>query len=171
MTLRGRWAQGLQPRNFCWIIQDRLAASERPGGYARNHRKVRRQEELIWLKQQGFTRILSLLDSPHNLHAYDEVAMPYANVPFGRHDELATHLREIYSTISGWLAVPTERVLVHYDEFGDRLLGALAGYLLYAQLVEEDTHAVQIIEKMTGRQLGTEAREIVTMTVEEVAPR
>lgn len=170
MTLRGRWAQGLQPRNFCWIIQDRLAASERPGGFARNHRKVRRQEELIWLKQQGFTRVLSLLDSPHNLHAYDEVGMAYANVPFGRHDELAIHLREIYATIGGWLAVPTERVLVHHDEFGDRLLGALAGYLLYAQLVDEDTHAVQIIEKMTGRQLGAQAREIVTLTVDEVAP-
>ena len=47
--VRGRWAQGLEPRGFCWIIKDRLAASERPGGFARNHRKVRRQEELIWL--------------------------------------------------------------------------------------------------------------------------
>ena len=47
--MKGRWAQGLEPRAFCWIIKDRLAASERPGGFARNHRKVRRQEELIWL--------------------------------------------------------------------------------------------------------------------------
>lgn len=171
MTLRGRWAQGLQPRNFCWIIQDRLAASERPGGYARNHRKVRRQEELIWLKQQGFTRVLSILDSPHNLHAYDEVSLPYANVPLGRSDELALQLHEIYATISGWMAVPTERVLLHHDEFGDRLLGVVAGYLLYAQLVDETTHAVQVVEKMTGRQLGTQAREIVTLTVEEVAAR
>ena len=30
-TLRGRWAQGLEPRFFCWIVRDRLAASERPG--------------------------------------------------------------------------------------------------------------------------------------------
>ena len=59
MTLRGRWAQGLQPRFFCWIIKDRLAAAERPGGFARNHRKVRRQEELIWLKSHGFTRVVS----------------------------------------------------------------------------------------------------------------
>ena len=47
--LRGRWAQGLQPRYFTWVIKDRLGAGERPGGFARNHRKVRRQEELIWL--------------------------------------------------------------------------------------------------------------------------
>jgi hypothetical protein len=45
--MKGRWAQGLEPRSFCWVIKERLAASERPGGFARNHRKVRRQEELI----------------------------------------------------------------------------------------------------------------------------
>ena len=51
---------------------DRLGAGERPGGFARNHRKVRRQEELIWLSVHGFTHIVSLLDSPHNLHAYGQ---------------------------------------------------------------------------------------------------
>ena len=70
--LRGRWAQGLEPRFFCWIVRDRLAASERPGGFARSHRKIRRQEELIWLGQNGFTRVITLLDSPHNLQAYDD---------------------------------------------------------------------------------------------------
>ena len=81
--VRGRWAQGLEPRGFCWIIKDRLAASERPGGFARNHRKVRRQEELIWLAGNGFTHVLSLLDSPHNLHAYDEASIAYDHVPLG----------------------------------------------------------------------------------------
>ena len=91
-TLRGRWAQGLEPRMFCWIIKDRLAASERPGGFARNHRKIRRQEELIWLAQQGFTRVVSLLDSPHNLHAYGEAGIACEHVPLGRHDELTDRL-------------------------------------------------------------------------------
>ena len=30
-SLRGRWAQGLEPRNFTWIIRDRMAAAERLG--------------------------------------------------------------------------------------------------------------------------------------------
>ena len=30
-----------------------------PGGYARNHRRVRRQEEIIWIREQGFTRVVS----------------------------------------------------------------------------------------------------------------
>ena len=65
--MKGKWARGIEPRMFCWVIKDRMAACERPGGYARNHRKVRRLEELIWLREHGFTMIVSLLDSPHNL--------------------------------------------------------------------------------------------------------
>jgi len=165
--VKGRWAQGLEPRAFCWIIKERLAASERPGGFARNHRKVRRQEELIWLIGHGFTHILSMLDSPHNLHAYEEAAIPFAHVPIGRHDEWPERLPELYSTLAGWLAKPDERVLIHHEEFGDRLLGVLAGYLIYAGLVAEGPHAVVVIEKITGRQLGSQAREIVAVTVDE----
>lgn len=165
--MRGKWAQGLEPRCFCWIITDHLAASERPGGFARNHRKVRRMEELIWLSGHGFTRVLSLLDSPHNLHAYDEAGLSYLQVPFGRHDELATRLTEIYGTIAKLLDDPTEKVLIHHEEFGDRLVGVLAGYLLYARLVEQGPQAIVVIEKITGRQLGAIGREIVALTVEE----
>jgi len=47
MAAKGKWAQGIQPRHFNWVIQDRLAICERPGGFGQNHRKVRRQEEII----------------------------------------------------------------------------------------------------------------------------
>jgi hypothetical protein len=65
--MRGRWAAGIMPRNFCWIIKDHLAVSERPGGCAPNHRKVRRQEELLWLRswfQQD--RVAPRVDSQHS---------------------------------------------------------------------------------------------------------
>ena len=165
--MRGRWAQGLEPRYFCWIIKDRLAVSERPGGFARNHRKVRRQEELIWLAGHGFTHVLSLLDSPHNLHAYEEAEIAYEHIPLGRHDELGERLGEIYSTIAGWLDDPAERVLVHHEEFGERILGVMTGYLLYSGLVSEGPHAMVIMERITGRQLGSIGREIVAVTLDE----
>ncbi len=170
--MKGRWAQGLEPRGLCWVIKDRLAASERPGGFARNHRKVRRQEELIWLIGNGFTHILSILDSPHNLHAYEEAGIPFAHVPLGRQDEWGERLPELYGMLATWLRDPSERVLVHHEEFGERLLGVLAGYLLYAGLVTEGTHAVIVIERITERELGATARQIVAATVEEgiVAP-
>jgi hypothetical protein len=128
---------------------------------------VRRQEELIWLIGHGFTHLLSILDSPHNLHAYDEAGIPYAHVPLGRHDEWPDRLPVLYGTLNSWLAAPRERVLIHHEEFGDRLLGVLAGYLLYAGLVGEGPHAVVVIERITGRQLGATAREVVAVTVEE----
>ena len=165
--MKGRWAQGLEPRAFCWIIKDRLAASERPGGFARNHRKVRRQEELIWLIGHGFTHILSMLDSPHNLHAYEEAGLAYEHVPLGRHDELPERLRDVYTTLATWLDNPSERVLMHHEEFGDRLLGVVAGFLLYSGLVYEGPHAIVVLEKLTGRQLGSVGREIVAVTVNE----
>ena len=165
--MKGRWAQGLEPRYFTWVITGRLAVSERPGGFARNHRKVRRQEELLWLAGHGFTHVLSLLDSPHNLHAYEEAGLAYEHVPLGRHDELAERLRDVYTTLSGWLDNPSERVLMHHEEFGDRLLGVVAGFLLYSGLVYEGPHAIVVLEKLTGRQLGSIGREIVAVTVNE----
>jgi len=164
--LRGRWAQGLEPRAFFWLIKDRLAGSERPGGFSRNHRKVRRSEELIWLKAHGFTHILSLLEGPHNLHAYEEAGLPYAQIALGRGDDLVPTLTEIYATIARWMADPDERVLVHHEECGDRLIGVFAGYLLSAGPVDSGPHAIQIVEKITGRELGAEGREIVSITIE-----
>ena len=80
-VVKGKWAAGIRPRNFTWVIQDRFAVSERPGGFAPNHRRVRRQEEIIWLRVQGFDRVISLLPSPHNLHAYDEGELVWAHYP------------------------------------------------------------------------------------------
>jgi hypothetical protein len=146
---------------------DRLGAGERPGGFARNHRKVRRQEELIWLSVHGFTHIVSLLDSPHNLHAYDEAGLASVHVPLGAHDELVPRLEVVYATIGKLLDDPTEKLFVHHEEFGDRLLGVMGGYLLYAGLVDQGTHAISIIEKLTGRSIGSVGREIIASTLEE----
>ena len=165
--MKGRWAQGLEPRAFCWVIKDRLAASERPGGFARNHRKVRRQEELIWLIGHGFTHLLSILDSPHNLHAYDEAGIAYVHVPLGPRDELVPRLEAVYGTLVKLLDDPEEKLFVHHEEFGDRLLGVMGGYLLYAGLVDQGTHAISIIEKLTGRSIGSVGREIVAATLDE----
>ena len=82
--MKGKWAAGIPPRNFTWIIRDRLAVSERPGGFSVNHRKVRRTEEIIWLRVQGFGRIISLLPSPHNLAAYEEEGLAWADYPLER---------------------------------------------------------------------------------------
>jgi len=134
--MKGKWASGIAPRNFAWIIKDRLAISERPGGYARSHRPVRRQEEIIWIREQGFARVISLLASPHNLHAYDELGVAWEHIPLRLHDDPQHVLAELYPKLAEWGA-KGDKVLLHQEELGDRLLGVVTGYLLYAGRREE----------------------------------
>ena len=87
MGMKGKWAQGIQPRNFAWVMKGKLAVCERPGGYGANHRRVRRQEEIIWIREQGFTCVVSIIPAPHNLHNYTELDVTWRHRPFGVHDE------------------------------------------------------------------------------------
>ncbi|MDP9402291.1 MAG: hypothetical protein M3P85_02945 [Actinomycetota bacterium] len=160
--MRGKWAAGIVPRNFTWIIKDRLAVSERPGGYARNHRKVRRQEEIIWLREQGFTRVVSLLASPHNLHAYDELGVKWSHLPLGPHNDPRVVLPELYDALKGWVAAG-ERVLLHQEELGDHLMGVIAGYLLWAGMLPAGPQAIAVLEQIVHRQMGPSGRELVAM--------
>lgn len=159
--MRGKWERGIEPRNFAWIIRDQLAVSERPGGYARNHRKVRRHEEILWLRNQGFTRIVSLLPSQHNLHAYDELGVTWSHFPFGGGDTKAG-LVELYTRLRSWLA-SGEKLLVHQEELGDRVMGVVAGYLLATGLIEAGPHAVTVVEQILHRQMGPPGRELAAL--------
>ena len=159
--MKGRWAQGIQPRNFAWIIKDHLAVCERPGGYGPNHRRVRRQEEIIWIREQGFNRVVSLLPSPHNLHAYDELEVRWEHYPLGSQADAAAVLADLYPALRGWLGAG-ERVLIHQEELGDRVQGVMAGYLVYAGLVPSSAEAISIVERITQRQMGPPGRELVS---------
>jgi hypothetical protein len=158
--VKGKWAQGIPPRFFEWVIKGQLAVSERPGGYARNHRKVRRNEEILWLLNGGFTRIVSLLPSPHNLHAYDEHRLTSSHLPFGPHDDPAVVLRDLYERLRGWLAAG-ERVLVHQEELGDRLMGVVAGYLRWSGMIPSSPEAIAVVERILHRQMGPAGRLLV----------
>lgn len=160
--MKGKWAKGIQPRFFAWIIKGKLAISERPGGYARNHRKVRRHEEILWLRGEGFTRVVSLLPSPHNLHAYDELGVTWSHLPFAPHDDASAVLGGLYSQVRDWLAAG-ERILIHQEELGDRLMGVVAGYLRWAGLVPSGPQAIAVVERILGRQMGPAGRELVAL--------
>lgn len=165
--MKGKWAAGIPPRLFEWIIKGQLAVSERPGGYARNHRKVRRHEEILWLQNQGFTRIVSLLPSSHNLHAYEEEGISSSHLPFGPHDDPSAVLADLYGHLRGWLA-SEERVLLHQEELGDRLMGVVAGYLRWSGMVPSGPKSITVVEQILHRQMGTEGRQIVTIAPQVV---
>jgi hypothetical protein len=168
--VRGKWAAGIVPRNFAWIIKDRLAVSERPGGYARSHRPVRRQEEIIWIREQGFTRVVSLLASPHNLHAYDELGVDWEHIPFGNNDNVRDVAAQVLPKLRDWLA-SGEKVLMHQEELGDRVQGLAGGYLVFAGLVSDPAQAIAIVEQINQRQMGPPGRELVAAAAELAAER
>jgi hypothetical protein len=162
MALRGKWAEGIEPRHFQWIVKDRLAICERPGGYGHHHRPVRRMEEIIWIRRNDFDRVVSMIDAPHNLHNYDEYEINYVHRPITLGDHLPEVLETTYTDFSNLLQAG-ERLLVHHEELGDTVCGAMAGYLLWAGMVTPGPRAVTVIEQITGRVLGPTGREIVAM--------
>ena len=156
---KGKWAQGICPRNFHWVIADRLAICERPGGYGANHRKVRRQEEIIWVREQGFTCVVSVIPAPHNLHNYDELGVVWRHRPLPD-EELGAYQAALYGELKQLLDAGG-RVLLHGEELGDLVCGLVAGYLLWSGLVDSPPRTVTVIERLTHRQLGPEGRELV----------
>lgn len=152
----------MAPRSFTWVIGDHLAVCERPGGYGPSHRRIRRTEEIVWLKAQGFTIVVSTLAAPHNLHAYDDAELAHRHAPLGRHDDPSAVLGALYPELRALLAAG-ERVVVHHDEAGDRLEGVVAGYLVYAGLVPEPARAIAMVERLLHRPMGPVGRELVAV--------
>jgi hypothetical protein len=160
---KGKWAQGITPRGFLWIIEGQLAICERPGGYGTNHRRVRRQEEVIWIRENGFSFVVSLIPSDHNLHSYDEQGMPWRHWPFSPTLDLELALPQIYTEIDNLLAAD-KKLLLHIEEVGDRIGGLMAGYVLWTRKVPVPFDAIMVIEQIMSRQLDPSGRQIVTAT-------
>ena len=73
----GRMVAGLKPRGFTWVINDRLAVSDRVGGSGFQHRRVRREEEITWLVEEAsINTIVSMLPGNQNLAAYRQAGIP-----------------------------------------------------------------------------------------------
>jgi len=160
--MRGKWAQGIKPRRFTWIIKDRVAICERPGGCGENHRRVRRQEEIIWIRQNEFAYVVSLIPSTHNLHNYEEMGVPFHHVPFLGPKGGPLDLTRAMVTIRDHVAAG-EKIIVHREEVGELIMGLVAAYLLWASLVESGPQAISVAEHLFEGELGPIARQLVAM--------
>ena len=163
--LRGKWALGITPRNFTWFMKDKLAVCERPGGYGDNHRRVRRQEEIIWLRENGFGCVISIIPAPHNLHNYDELGLPYLHRPCTGVDDLGMWLHSFYNELNGLLEAST-KVIVHNESVDDRVIGILGGYIRWSHMVDDPSMAINLTERIAKRQLDPFAREVILMAHE-----
>jgi len=158
--LRGKWALGIQPRDLIWIIKDKLAICERPGGFGPSHRKVRRQEEVIWLRENDFHCIVNISGAPHNLQTYDEVGVPYRHIPLLTSDNIDEWCKNFFTELNALLSAGN-RTIVHAEEVGDQVVSIMGAYLRWLGVVNEPTDAVTLIERLTNRALEPASRALI----------
>ena len=151
---------GLEPRGFRWVIKDRLAVSERIGGYGFQHRKVRREEEIVWLMDHGVNTAVSLLGSNQNSMAYELAGLRFFSVEVD--DEIEPEEAvAVYSALDEALAPPDAVALVHRDTIDDTLGGLLAGYLIHSGMLKDPIVATDVIQRILGRAIGPEGRRLI----------
>lgn len=154
---------GLEPRGFTWVIARRLAISERIGGYGFQHRRVRREEEIAWLRVTGVNAVLTLLEGNQNIAAYEEAGLVAANEPLV--ELTPAGVRRVLAAMSSLLAASDRVLLVHRDIVDDTLAGVLAGFLVHSGKVADPITATVLIQEILKRPLGPEARAIIPMTM------
>lgn len=151
---------GLEPRGFKWVIAGKLAVSERIGGYGFQHRRVRREEEITWLAEQGINAVLSLLVGNQNQAAYEAAGFTFYNHPIGEEFE-PEDAEDVFAVIDRALQTDGKSLLVHRDLIDDLVVGLLGGYLVHGGLVKEPIVATSVIQEIVGRPIGPEGRRLI----------
>jgi hypothetical protein len=151
---------GLKPRDFVWVIADRLATAERIGGHGFQHRRVRREEELAWLASEGITAVVSLLSGNQNLASYESMGMSVIHQPLDEDYTLAD-VSKVFVALAAALSAPGAKVLLHRDHLDEPVAGVLAGYLVYSGMIDDPIIAAAVIQEILGRPLGPEARAMI----------
>ncbi len=158
--MRGKWAVGIEPRNFTWVYRGILAVSERPGGSTAVHRRVRRDEELLWLRHQGFTRIISILPVMQNLNNYLEQGMTASHYALRGGPQQREVLDACYRDLARSMAAGVV-VLLHSDDVSDRLLGVVAGYLVWSKRVASVPASIALVEALFRHSIGPDGRSVL----------
>jgi hypothetical protein len=151
---------GLEPRGFRWVITDRLAVSERVGGYGFQHRKVRREEEIVWLRDHGVNTIVVLLGPTQGGSPYETSGMRTASLDVPP-DVEPEDANVVFDLLEDVMVDEDAVVLVHRDTIDDTLAGLLAGYLIHASMVDDPIVATDVIQRILGRAIGPEGRRLI----------
>ena len=105
------------------------------------------------------TCVISLIPRPHNLHNYDELGVQLAAPAVPAHRRPAALPASSPTPSSRRLLAEGKKVLIHRRGAGRPHLGFVAGYLLWAGLVDPSPRRpISLIEHITGRQMGPVGR-------------
>tara|TARA_S200000501_G_scaffold73950_1_gene65852 strand:- start:457 stop:927 length:471 start_codon:yes stop_codon:yes gene_type:complete len=151
---------GLKPNDFHWIIEGKLAVSECIGGGGLTPRKIRREEEIQWIKSQGINAIFSLLDTDFNLKNYQEVGFRTYHYPLSE-DVPKESLNIIFEAIKEALSDKERKLLIHREYLDEEVPGILAGYLIYSKLLGDPILSRTILEKILEKPLSPKAIALI----------
>jgi hypothetical protein len=84
----------------------------------------------------------------------------YAHFPYPDNADPRACLVPMYDQVAAWVGAG-EKIVVHAEDVSDRFMGVMAGYLLHNKLLEGTPQAISILERIIGRQMGPEGREVV----------
>ena len=164
-SLRGKWAQGIRPRHFTWILKDQIAVCERLGGKGSNHRPVRRQEEIVWVLNNNFDLTISLVPGNHNLQAYKDLGLAHRHWPIADDQDPTFMMPRIYEQM-GIALDNNKRMLIHRLSLGDTVMGFFGGFLIWGDYLQEPTETFVMVERLFGRQIGSRGRSMINTIFE-----
>ena len=150
----------LKPNDFHWIIEGKLAVSECIGGGGLTSRKIRREEEVQWLKSNGINSIFSLLETDFNLTNYQEVGFRTYHFPLGENPPKES-ISVIFEAIKEALSDKERKLLIHREYLDEEVPGILAGYLIYSKLLEDPIFSRTILERILGKPLSPKAIALI----------
>ena len=154
---------GLKPNDFHWVIEGKLAVSECIGGGGLTARKIRREEEIQWLKSQGINSIFSLLESDFNLKNYQEVGFRTYHFPLAQ-SVPAESIELIFEAIKEALSDKEIKLLIHREYLDEEVPGILAGYLIYSKILDDPILARTILERILAKPLSPTAIAFIPST-------
>lgn len=159
-SLRGKWAQGIQPRDFMWVLKDQIALCERLGGKGSSHRPIRRQEEIVWVLNNDFDLTISLIPGTHNLEAYTKLGLSHRHWPVVEGEDPTINLPRIYEQM-GIALDNGKRMLMHRITLDDVVMGFIGGFLLWGGYLETATDTTVMVERLFSKQVGSKGRVII----------
>ena len=122
---------------------------------------MRRQEEIIWIREQGFSRVISLIPAPPQPAQLRRAGRLLAAPAPAGHRRAGQRTRRRCTGELKHLLGNDEKLLIHREEVGDRICGLVAGYLLWAGLVPDGPQAISVTERIDLAPVGPEGRTLV----------
>ena len=104
-----------EPKDYAWIVPERVAVAARPGGCGRNHRRETRIEELEWWRDRGVVTIVSGMRTRHCLDDYAARGFEVRHHPLRDPEQARDAAVALARDVRGLLETHEGAVLVHCD--------------------------------------------------------